>query len=165
MPLPPKAELEWWYQYYFATERGRLGYDKYTHDFAKLIWQLASPKWSFDDATFNRSAAAFDNRDHVSIVVHNYRWRLASLKARPSMTIWKNALPWDRSSPCPPLPLRVTPMAHHIRTQALMPRSLRANTHTGSSRAVSDTICPRKPQVPLPKPSLRSTVTLLDRRR
>jgi pimeloyl-ACP methyl ester carboxylesterase len=76
MPLPPKAELEWWYQYYFATERGRLGYEKYTHDFAMLIWQLASPKWSFDDATFNRSAAAFDNRDHVSIVVHNYRWRL-----------------------------------------------------------------------------------------
>jgi len=76
MPLPPKAELEWWYQYYFATERGRLGYEKYTHDFAKLIWQLASPQWAFDDATFNRSAAAFDNPDHVAIVVHNYRWRL-----------------------------------------------------------------------------------------
>jgi pimeloyl-ACP methyl ester carboxylesterase len=76
MPLPPKAELEWWYQYYFATERGRAGYEKYTHDFAKLIWQLASPKWAFDDATFDRSATAFDNPDHVSIVVHNYRWRL-----------------------------------------------------------------------------------------
>ncbi|MGA9082290.1 MAG: alpha/beta hydrolase [Pseudolabrys sp.] len=76
MPLPPKAELEWWYQFYFATERGRLGYDKYRHDFAKLIWQLASPKWNFDDATFDRSAAAFDNPDHVDIVVHNYRWRL-----------------------------------------------------------------------------------------
>jgi pimeloyl-ACP methyl ester carboxylesterase len=76
MPLPPQAELQWWYQYYFATERGHLGYDKYRHDFAKLIWQLASPKWSFDDATFNRSAAAFDNPDHVSIVIHNYRWRL-----------------------------------------------------------------------------------------
>ncbi|ARQ02190.1 alpha/beta fold hydrolase [Pseudorhodoplanes sinuspersici] len=75
-PLPPKAELEWWYQYYFATERGRAGYDKYRHDFAKLIWQLASPKWAFDDATFDRSAAAFDNPDHVSIVIHNYRWRL-----------------------------------------------------------------------------------------
>ena len=76
MPLPPKAELQWWYQFYFATERGRAGYDKYRHDFAKLIWQLASPKWDFDDATFDRSAAAFDNPDHVAIVIHNYRWRL-----------------------------------------------------------------------------------------
>ena len=76
IPLPPKAELQWWYQFYFATERGRAGYDKYRHDFAKLIWQLASPKWSFDDATFDRSAAAFDNPDHVAIVIHNYRWRL-----------------------------------------------------------------------------------------
>jgi pimeloyl-ACP methyl ester carboxylesterase len=75
-PLPPKNELEWWYQYYFATERGRAGYDKYRHDFAKLIWQLASPKWKFNDATFERSAASFDNPDHVSIVIHNYRWRL-----------------------------------------------------------------------------------------
>jgi pimeloyl-ACP methyl ester carboxylesterase len=76
MPLPPKNELEWWYQYYFATERGRAGYDKYRHDFAKLIWKLASPKWRFDDATFERSAASFDNPDHVGIVIHNYRWRL-----------------------------------------------------------------------------------------
>jgi pimeloyl-ACP methyl ester carboxylesterase len=76
MPLPPKAELEWWYQYYFATERGRAGYDKYRHDFSKLIWQLASPKWNFDDATFARSAASFNNPDHVSIVIHNCRWRL-----------------------------------------------------------------------------------------
>src|ERR687897_594245 len=76
MPLPPKAELQWWYQYYFATERGRIGYDKYRREFSKLIWQLASPKWDFDDATFERSAAAFDNPDHVSIVIHNYRWRL-----------------------------------------------------------------------------------------
>jgi pimeloyl-ACP methyl ester carboxylesterase len=83
MPLPPKAELEWWYQYYFATERGRIGYEKYTHDFAKLIWQLASPQWAFDDATFNRSAAAFDNPDHVSIVVHNYRWRLGLAAGEP----------------------------------------------------------------------------------
>jgi pimeloyl-ACP methyl ester carboxylesterase len=76
MPLPPKAELQWWYQFYFATERGRAGYEKYRHDFAKLIWQLASPKWDFDDATFDRSAAAFDNPDHVAISIHNYRWRL-----------------------------------------------------------------------------------------
>ena len=75
-PLPPSAELQWWYQFYFATERGRAGYEKYRHDFTKLIWQLASPKWNFDDATFDRSAAAFDNPDHVAIVIHNYRWRL-----------------------------------------------------------------------------------------
>jgi pimeloyl-ACP methyl ester carboxylesterase len=75
-PLPPKAELQWWYQYYFATDRGRDGYDKYRHDFSKLIWQIASPKWNFDDATFDRSAAALDNPDHVAIVIHNYRWRL-----------------------------------------------------------------------------------------
>jgi pimeloyl-ACP methyl ester carboxylesterase len=76
VPLTPAAELQWWYQYYFVTERGRAGYDKYRRDFAKLIWQLGSPKWNFDDATFNRSAASFDNPDHVAIVIHNYRWRL-----------------------------------------------------------------------------------------
>ena len=75
-PLPPAAELQWWYQFYFATERGALGYRQYTRDFNKLIWQLASPKWQFDDATFDRTAASFDNPDHVSIVIHNYRWRL-----------------------------------------------------------------------------------------
>src|SRR4030081_1060573 len=82
-PLPPKAELEWWYQYYFATERGRAGYDKYRHDFAKLIWQIASPKWDFDDATFDRSAAAFDNADHVAIVIHNSRGRLSRAQGEP----------------------------------------------------------------------------------
>jgi len=76
VPLPPEAELQWWYQYYFATERGRAGYDRYRREFAKLIWRLASPKWAFDDATFDRSAASFDNPDHVDVVVHNYRWRL-----------------------------------------------------------------------------------------
>jgi pimeloyl-ACP methyl ester carboxylesterase len=76
VPLPPQAELQWWYQFYFATERGRAGYEKYRHDFSKLIWQLASPKWNFDDATFDRSAAAFNNQDHVQTVIHNYRWRL-----------------------------------------------------------------------------------------
>jgi pimeloyl-ACP methyl ester carboxylesterase len=75
-PLPPPAELQWWYQFYFATERGRLGYEKNRHDFNKLIWKLASPRWTFDDATYDRSAAAFDNPDHVAVVIHNYRWRL-----------------------------------------------------------------------------------------
>jgi len=83
IPLPPKAELQWWYQYYFATERGRAGYDKYRHDFAKLIWQIASPKWDFDDATFDRTALSFDNPDHVAIVIHNYRWRLGLAEGEP----------------------------------------------------------------------------------
>jgi pimeloyl-ACP methyl ester carboxylesterase len=74
-PLPPEAELQWWYQYYFATERGRVGYGQYRHEFAKLIWHTASPRWAFDDATFERSASALDNPDHVAIVIHNYRWR------------------------------------------------------------------------------------------
>jgi pimeloyl-ACP methyl ester carboxylesterase len=76
-PLPPKAEQDWWYQYYFATERGRLGYQQNTHAFARLIWQTASPRWAFDDATFARSAASLDNPDHVAITIHNYRWRLS----------------------------------------------------------------------------------------
>jgi pimeloyl-ACP methyl ester carboxylesterase len=99
-PLPPAAELQWWYQFYFATERGALGYDKYRHDFGKLIWKLASPKWAFDDATFDRTAASFDNPDYVKIVIHNYRYRLglaegeakysdleARIGARPIITV------------------------------------------------------------------------------
>jgi pimeloyl-ACP methyl ester carboxylesterase len=83
MPLPPSAELQWWYQFYFATDRGRDGYDKYRHDFSKLIWRLASPKWDFDDATYDRSAAAFSNPDHVAVVIHNYRWRLGLADGEP----------------------------------------------------------------------------------
>jgi pimeloyl-ACP methyl ester carboxylesterase len=83
MPLAPKAELQWWYQYYFVTERGRAGYDEHRHDFAKLIWQIASPGWDFDDATFDRSAASLDNPDHVAIVIHNYRWRLGLAEGEP----------------------------------------------------------------------------------
>jgi pimeloyl-ACP methyl ester carboxylesterase len=77
-PLPPAAELQWWYQYYFATERGRAGYNQHRREFAKLIWHSASPRWNFDNATFERSAAAFDNPDHVDIVIHNYRWRIGA---------------------------------------------------------------------------------------
>jgi pimeloyl-ACP methyl ester carboxylesterase len=83
MPLPPSAELAWWYQFYFATERGVAGYEEYRKDFAKLIWQIASPKWAFDDATFDRSATAFDNPDHVAITIHNYRWRLGLADGEP----------------------------------------------------------------------------------
>ena len=83
-PLPPSGELAWWYQFYFATDRGRAGYDAYRHDFARLIWQTASPQWRFDDATFERSAAALDNPDHVDIVIHNYRWRIGVADGEPA---------------------------------------------------------------------------------
>jgi pimeloyl-ACP methyl ester carboxylesterase len=91
-PLPPKAELQWWYQYYFSTERGRAGYDQYRHDFAKLIWQIASPKWNFDDATFDRTGASFDNPDHVAIVIHNYRWRLDLVEGEPQYDDLENRI-------------------------------------------------------------------------
>ncbi len=91
-PLPPAAELQWWYQYYFATERGRAGYEKYRRDFAKLIWHTASPQWHFDDATFDRSAAALDNPDHVAIVIHNYRWRLALAPGEPAYATYEAQL-------------------------------------------------------------------------
>jgi pimeloyl-ACP methyl ester carboxylesterase len=91
-PLPPKAELQWWYQFYFATARGQAGYDKYRRDFARLIWQTASPKWAFDDATFDRSAAALDNPDHVAIVIDNYRWRLGLAQGEPEYAALENRL-------------------------------------------------------------------------
>jgi pimeloyl-ACP methyl ester carboxylesterase len=92
LPLPPKAELTWWYQFYFATERGELGYDKYRHDFNKLIWQIASPKWNFDDATFDRTAASFNNPDHVAIVIHNYRYRLGLAEGEPQYNELENKI-------------------------------------------------------------------------
>ena len=131
MPLPPKAELEWWYQFYFATERGRAGYEKYRRDFSKLIWQLASPKWDFDDATFDRSAAAFDNPDHVAIVIHNYRWRLGLADGEPKYDDLEKRLADSRPSLCRPSRLKATPTARRIRTRAPMPRNSRASTRTG----------------------------------
>ena len=83
-PLPPEAELQWWYQYYFATERGRAGYGRYRNDFARLIWQIASPRWDFDEATYDRTAQSFDNPDHVDIVIHNYRWRIGLAEGEPA---------------------------------------------------------------------------------
>jgi pimeloyl-ACP methyl ester carboxylesterase len=104
-PLPPKAELQWWYQFYFATERGRAGYEQYRRDFSKLIWQIASPKWDFDDATFARSAAAFDNPDHVSIVIHNYRWRLGLAEGEPKYDDLDKRLAGDPSITVPTITL------------------------------------------------------------
>jgi pimeloyl-ACP methyl ester carboxylesterase len=91
-PLPPEAELQWWYQFYFATERGRIGYETYRREFARLIWRTASPTWHFDDATFERSAASFENPDHVSIVIHNYRWRLGMAEGEPAYDALENRL-------------------------------------------------------------------------
>ena len=91
-PLPPQAEVQWWYQFYFATERGRVGYETYRREFAKLIWQTASPQWRFDDATFDRSAASFDNPDHVNIVIHNYRWRLGLADGESTYDALENRL-------------------------------------------------------------------------
>jgi pimeloyl-ACP methyl ester carboxylesterase len=91
-PLPPQAELQWWYQFYFATERGRAGYEANRQEFARLIWRIASPKWNFDDATFDRSAASFDNPDHVNIVIHNYRWRLGLAEGEPAYDALENRL-------------------------------------------------------------------------
>ena len=91
-PLPPEAELQWWYQFYFATERGRAGYEAYRREFSKLTWRLASPKWNFDDATFERSAASFDNPDHVAIVIHNYRWRLGLADGESAYDAFENKL-------------------------------------------------------------------------
>jgi pimeloyl-ACP methyl ester carboxylesterase len=91
-PLPPKAEYQWWYQYYFATERGREGYGKYRRDFSRLIWETASPKWRFDDATFDRSMASLDNPDHVAIVIHNYRWRLGLAEGEPAYDAMEKTL-------------------------------------------------------------------------
>ena len=106
--MPPEAELQWWYQYYFATERGRAGYDTYRREFAKLIWRTASPKWAFDDATFDRSARVLDNPDHVAIVIHNYRWRLGLADGEPNTTSWRDGSPKVPPSRCPPSRSRVT---------------------------------------------------------
>ena len=160
LPLPPEAELQWWYQYYFATERGRAGYEKYRREFAKLIWRTASPKWNFDDATFERSAASFDNPDHVAIVIHNYRWRLgladgeaeirrprAAARRRPGHRRARRS----RS--------RATRTARRIRPRPPTPRSSRARTRTGRSRAASGTTCPRRRRRRSPRPSSTSTPT------
>jgi pimeloyl-ACP methyl ester carboxylesterase len=130
-PLPPKAELQWWYQYYFATERGQDGYDKYRHDFAKLIWQLASPKWDFSDATFDRTASSFDNPDHVASLSIITAGGSAWLRARRNTTIWKRNSRRLRTSPCPPSPWKGTPTARRIRSPVPMPKNSPANIRSG----------------------------------
>ena len=153
VPLPPKAELAWWYQYYFATESGRAGYDKYRRDFAKLIWQLASPKWDFGDAIFDRSAASLDNPDQVAIAVHNYRWQIGLAEGEPQYDDLDKRLANLPSSRFLPSRWRAMPMVRHIRSPPHTPRNSRANTNTGLSKAASDTICRRRLRRRLPKPS------------
>ena len=131
MPLPPKAELEWWYQFYFATERGRAGYEKYRHDFSKLIWRLASPRWDFDDATFDRSAAAFDNPDHVTIVIHNYRWRLGLAEGEPKYDELEKRLAAGPTITVPTITLEGDAKGARTPRQAHMPESFQASTLTG----------------------------------
>ncbi len=157
LPLAPEAELQWWYQYYFATERGRAGYDKYRREFAKLIWRTASPKWNFDDATFDRSAASFDNPDHVAIVIAQLSlaargWRKASLNT----STWRSGSRKGRSSPCPPSRSRVTPTARPIRNRAPTRRSSQGRIRTGRSRAESGTTSRRRPPRRSPMPSATS---------
>ena len=151
--LPPKAELQWWYQFYFATERGQAGYEKYRHDFAKLIWQLASPKWNFDDATFDRSAASFTNSDHVAITIHNYRWRLGLADGEGKYDEFEKRLATAPVITVPTITLEATPTARRIRSRVRMRRNSLANTRTGLSREASATIYLRKLSKRLPKPS------------
>jgi pimeloyl-ACP methyl ester carboxylesterase len=145
-PLPPQAELAWWYQFYFATDRGQAGYDKYRRDFSKLIWRLASPKWVFDDATFARSAAAFDNPDHVAIAIHNYRWRLGLGLGEAQYDDLERRLASFPAITVPAITLeRETPTARRTRTPAPTPANSPARTSTGSSRAASGTTCRKSP--------------------
>ena len=154
LPLQPEAELQWWYQYYFATERGRARCEKYRHEFAKLIWRTASPGWNFDDATFERSAASFDNPDHVAIVIDNYRWRLGLDRRRIRVPRSRGAA---RPGPCHHRPgdhargrrkRRAPPGTGRVRG-----RSSSGRTRTGRSRVASDTTFPRKLRTRSPPPS------------
>ncbi len=145
LPLPPSAELQWWYQFYFATDRGKAGYDKYRHDFAKLIWQLASPKWNFDDATFDRSAAAFDNPDHVAIVIHKTAGDRALYTASLNTTTWRCGWPKARLSLVPTIhTLLATPPCNRTCHQAPTQAGFPANMRTGLSMEAWGTTCPRK---------------------
>lgn len=130
-PLPPKAELARWYQYYFATERGRVGYAENRNEFARLIWQLASPKWTFDDATFNRSAAAFENPDHVDITIHNYRWRLGLADGERKYDDLEKRLATFPVIGVPTITLEGDANGRPIRSRRPMPRSSRASMSIG----------------------------------
>jgi hypothetical protein len=141
MPLPPKNELEWWYQFYFATERGRAGYEKNRREFSRLIWQSASPRWNFDDATFNRSAASFDNPDHVAVVMHNYRWRLGLADGEPRYDALEKRLAQFPNITVPTITLEGMPITPHPDPSAYAMK-FSANTPIATSVAGSGTTAP-----------------------
>ena len=146
-PLLPSAELSWWYQFYFATERGRAGYDRYRREFARLIWHTASPQWDFGEAAFDRSAASFDNPDHVSIVIHNYRWRLGLAEGETRYDDLEKHSPRAPLSGCRRSPSKVTPMAHPIRNPVPMRRNSRAPyEHRAISGGVGHNLPQEAPQ-------------------
>jgi pimeloyl-ACP methyl ester carboxylesterase len=144
-PLPPKAELQWWYQYYFATERGRAGYERYRNEFARLIWQLASPRWDFDEATFDRTAQSFDNPDHVEIVIHNYRWRIGLATGEPEYEDLERRLAEFPVVTVPAITLEGDANGAPHPEPASYAEKFTASTRTDSSRVVSGTTCRRKP--------------------
>jgi pimeloyl-ACP methyl ester carboxylesterase len=154
-PLSPQAEHGWWYQYYFATQRGVDGYRENTHDFNKLIWQEASPLWKFDDATYDRTATAFTNPDHVDIVIHNYRWRLSLAPGEPQYDELDRTLATARPSACRRSPSEATSTAR-TRTEPLIERCSAAATRTESSTA-SGTTRHRRLHKRSPTPSCRPT--------
>ena len=155
-PLTPEAEYAWWYRYYFATDRGERGYSEHRREFARLIWRLASPAWQFDEATFERAAGAFDNPDHVRIVIHNYRWRLGIEVGEPQSTRSKPRSPGRRSSQSPRSRSRATPTERRTRTAEPTPRGSPAGTPIASSLVASATTCHRKRHERSLRPSLTS---------
>jgi pimeloyl-ACP methyl ester carboxylesterase len=163
LALPPEAERQWWYQYYFATERGRAGYGRYRRDFAKLIWRIASPEWDFDDATFDQTAASFDNPDHVEIVIHNYRWRLGLADGEAEYSGLEQRLAAGPVITVPAITLEGDANGARTRIRVLTPGSSPAGTRTGPLRAASGTTFPGKPRKLSPTPS--STPAPANRRR
>jgi pimeloyl-ACP methyl ester carboxylesterase len=156
LPLVPEAERQWWYQYYFATERGRAGYERYRREFARLIWQTASPHWDFDDATFERSAASLDNPDHVAIVIHNYRWRIGLGDGEPQYATLERRLAEAPVINVPTITLEGDANgAPHPDPSSYAEKF--SGTRTGPSPAASATTCPRRRLRPSPRQSSTST--------
>jgi hypothetical protein len=156
-PLPPKAELQWWYQFYFATERGQAGYEANRHDFNKLIWRTASPKWNFDDATYDRSAESFNNPDHVAVVIHNYRWRLGLAQGEPQYDALEARLATAPAISVPAITMEGDANGAPHPEPAAYAKKFTGKYRTGTSTAASDTTCPRKRRRPLPTPSSTSS--------
>ena len=151
-PLPPRAELAWWYQFYFATDRGQAGYEKYRKEFARLIWQTASPQWGFDDATFDRSAPSFDNPDHVAIVIHNYRWRLGLAQGERQYDEFEQRLAAAPVISVPTITLEGDANGAPHPEPATYAKQFTGHTRTGLSPAASATTCRRKRRRSSPRP-------------